>query len=293
LYINKKTIILLASVLVLIFSGAGVYAATQSGGTNTNTINACQGKVTGILRVVVSTSNCNSKMEIPISWNVIGPKGDKGDPGAIGPQGPKGDAGLTGAQGPAGPAGAQGTKGDAGLTGAQGPTGPAGTQGPKGDTGLTGADGPAGPAGTQGPKGDTGLTGAQGPEGPTGPSGPTGPAGPAGPQGPQGPKGDPGGTSGLLFGNPNIPDGSSGSNGGMERILGEVWLFAGNFAPGSTLVCDGRLLPINQNQALFSLLGTTYGGDGRTTFAIPDLRNYAPAHVSYVIQIQGIFPSRA
>lgn len=167
--------------------------------------------------------------------------------------------------------------------------GPTGPQGPQGDTGLTGTQGPAGPAGPAGP---TGPQGPQGNIGLTGAQGPTGPIGAVGPQGPQGPKGDPG-TSGPLFGTPNIPNGSGGSGGGgVQKILGEVWLFAGNFAPSGTVVCDGRLLSISSNTALFSLLGTMYGGDGRTTFAIPDLRNYAPAGVSYVIQIEGIFPSR-
>lgn len=54
--------------------------------------------------------------------------------------------------------------------------------------------------------------------------------------------------------------------------LGEIKLFAGNFAPTDWALCNGQILPINQNQALFSILGTTYGGDGRTTFALPDLR---------------------
>jgi len=57
-----------------------------------------------------------------------------------------------------------------------------------------------------------------------------------------------------------------------ELYLGQIMLFAGNFAPRNTAFCAGQLLPINQNQALFSILGTTYGGDGRTTFALPDLR---------------------
>jgi microcystin-dependent protein len=58
----------------------------------------------------------------------------------------------------------------------------------------------------------------------------------------------------------------------QEGMLGEVKLFAGNFAPRNWALCEGQLLPIAQNQALFSILGTTYGGDGRTTFALPDLR---------------------
>ena len=58
----------------------------------------------------------------------------------------------------------------------------------------------------------------------------------------------------------------------MEPFLAEIIMFAGNFAPRGWAFCEGQLLPINQNQALFSLLGTIYGGDGRTTFALPDLR---------------------
>jgi microcystin-dependent protein len=63
-----------------------------------------------------------------------------------------------------------------------------------------------------------------------------------------------------------------------ECGLGEIKIFAGNFAPRNWMFCDGQLLPIAQNSALFSLLGTTYGGDGRTTFGLPDLRGRAPIH---------------
>ncbi len=58
----------------------------------------------------------------------------------------------------------------------------------------------------------------------------------------------------------------------MEPMIGEVRMFGGNFAPRAWALCEGQLLAINSNQALFSILGTTYGGDGRTTFALPDLR---------------------
>ena len=57
-----------------------------------------------------------------------------------------------------------------------------------------------------------------------------------------------------------------------EPFLGAISIFGGNFAPRGYALCDGQLMPINQNTALFSLLGTTYGGDGQTTFALPDLR---------------------
>lgn len=58
----------------------------------------------------------------------------------------------------------------------------------------------------------------------------------------------------------------------MEPFLGQVNVFGFNFAPRGWAKCDGQILPINQNQSLYSLLGTTYGGDGRTSFALPDLR---------------------
>jgi len=63
-----------------------------------------------------------------------------------------------------------------------------------------------------------------------------------------------------------------------DPFLGEVILFAGNFAPRGWAFCEGQLLPISQNTALFSILGTTYGGDGRTTFALPDLRGRVVMH---------------
>jgi microcystin-dependent protein len=58
----------------------------------------------------------------------------------------------------------------------------------------------------------------------------------------------------------------------MEGMIGEIRLFGGNFAPRNWAFCEGQLLSIAQNTALFSILGTTYGGDGRTTFGLPDLR---------------------
>lgn len=64
----------------------------------------------------------------------------------------------------------------------------------------------------------------------------------------------------------------------MEPFIAETLMFGGNFAPRSWAFCDGQLLPISQNTALFSLLGTTYGGDGRTTFALPDLRGRVAVH---------------
>ena len=63
-----------------------------------------------------------------------------------------------------------------------------------------------------------------------------------------------------------------------EPFVAEIRIFAGNFAPFRWAFCNGQLMPISQNTALFSLLGTTYGGNGQTTFALPDLQGRAPMH---------------
>ena len=64
-----------------------------------------------------------------------------------------------------------------------------------------------------------------------------------------------------------------------EPFLSEIRIMSFNFAPKGWALCNGQLLPINQNQALFSLLGTTFGGDGRVNFALPDSRGRVPIHV--------------
>ena len=63
-----------------------------------------------------------------------------------------------------------------------------------------------------------------------------------------------------------------------QPFVGELRMFAGNFAPAGWMFCDGRLLPISENETLFTLIGTTYGGDGQSTFALPDLRGRVPMH---------------
>jgi microcystin-dependent protein len=64
----------------------------------------------------------------------------------------------------------------------------------------------------------------------------------------------------------------------MQPYLGEIRMFAGNFSPLGWAFCNGQLMAINQNDVLFALLGTTYGGDGQVTFALPDLRGRVPLH---------------
>ena len=63
-----------------------------------------------------------------------------------------------------------------------------------------------------------------------------------------------------------------------QPYVGEIRMFAGNFAPVGWMFCEGQLLPISENETLFQLIGTTYGGDGQSTFALPDLRGRIPIH---------------
>jgi microcystin-dependent protein len=63
-----------------------------------------------------------------------------------------------------------------------------------------------------------------------------------------------------------------------QPYVGEIRMFAGNFAPAGWMFCEGQLLPISENETLFQLIGTTYGGDGQSTFALPDLRGRIPVH---------------
>lgn len=194
-----------------------------------------------------------------------------GAPGAMGPEGPAGPKGDTGAQGLQG---VPGPKGDAGEAG------PQGLPGPKGDTGSTG------PQGLQGLTGATGLPGPQGPIGPQGATGPQGPIGLRGATGAQGPAG-PSGTQTLFGANTNL---AAAGRSAFECTLGDIRLTAATVASG--LPANGQLLQIAQNTALFSLLGTNFGGDGRTTFALPDLRAAAPNGLTYYICVEGIYPSR-
>ena len=77
----------------------------------------------------------------------------------------------------------------------------------------------------------------------------------------------------------------------MEPIIGEVKYFAGNYAPRDWAFCQGQMMPIAQWQALFSILGTTYGGDGRTTFALPKIEDLNGCKA--IIALEGVYPSRS
>ncbi len=265
--LTGRALRLLLIVGVTLGAAAGAAYAVSAHQVSTSTINACKGPF-GLLRIVNDPSDCRHN-ESAISWNVQGPKGD---PGPAGPAGPKGN---TGAQGAKGDTGAQGTKGDTGPQGPMGVPGPIGPMGPAGLDGIAGPQGPAGPAG---------ATGAPGPKGDKGDTGPAGAQGPQGPQGPAGPA-----VAGL--GQNTNQQGPTLVSSGAQCVLGEILLSASPFRAVGGVDASGQILSINQNQALFALLGTTYGGNGTTTFALPDLRSLAPDNMNYSICISGIFPS--
>jgi hypothetical protein len=149
-------------------------------------------------------------------------------------------------------------------------------------TAKTGKQGPRGPPGRIGRRGPKG-TGKRGPPGRRGPPGPRGAKGEQGPRGAKGEQGLPG---------PQGQIGPQGPEGLNKPFIGEIRLFGGNFAPRDWTLCEGQLLSITDNTALFSILGTTYGGDGRTTFSLPDLSDHRPGDVHYIIALQGFYPSR-
>jgi microcystin-dependent protein len=79
----------------------------------------------------------------------------------------------------------------------------------------------------------------------------------------------------------------------MDNLfVGQILLLPYNFSPVNLAPCDGQLLPMNQNMALFSLLGTNFGGDGQKTFALPNYQGLAPKGSQYFIVLNGVFPSR-
>ena len=78
----------------------------------------------------------------------------------------------------------------------------------------------------------------------------------------------------------------------MEPLLGSIVLFAGGWAPKGWAFCNGQTLPIAENTALFSILGTTYGGDGTTNFALPNVAPLGEGGPQYIIAVEGVYPSR-
>jgi hypothetical protein len=278
--------VLLGGVLAVALSGTAVAASPLATAAPATQIYACVNKAHLTVRIInpAQKQHCYTT-ERAVSWSVTGPRGATGATGA------KGAVGATG------PAGAAGPKGDTGATGATGPTGATGDTGAAGPVGPAGPQGGIGPAGAIGATGDTGATGPVGPAGAKGDVGPAGPAGVKGDTGATGPKGDTGATGATGPAGPVTPDSRFGSNTGWgmagsggQCVLASVWLTAGAVASG--VPAQGQTLAISQNTALFSLLGTTYGGNGTTTFQLPNLQSAAPNGLTYVICVSGIYPAR-
>jgi hypothetical protein len=244
-------------------------------------IHGCYNAVSGATRIIDPALSTCTIHEKSLKWEQTGKQGPQGATGAAGAAGAPGAPGQSvvgqsvGVGDPNCPSG--GAMFSLGGAVTYVCNGAAGASGPMGPQGVPGLQGPPGAQGTPG------VAGTQGPPGANGAPGPAGPTGAAGPQGPTGPTGaDP------RFGTNLYPfSGGPVMNG---CIIGQVWLFAGEVGGGTA--AEGQILNIADNQALFALLGTMYGGDGQTTFALPDLRNAAPNGLRYAICTLGIFPSR-
>ena len=242
-----------------LFSGAAGGAVARHAidghaAKNTRVVRACQNLYNGLLRIPRAGGRCWVG-ERQLTWNVRG---------------------RTGLQGPAGRKGARGLRGRAGSAGAPGADGHAGPQGTQGLQGLQGLPGGPGAQGVQGEKGDTGPQGLQGEKGDTGDTGPQGPPDP---------------TATAYLGKLGTDTGGAASSTGRECTVGEVMLTAAGVAT-SGVPAAGQTLQISDNVALFSLIGTTYGGDGKNTFNLPDLRSVTPNYMTYSICVEGIYPSR-
>ena len=210
--------------------------------------------------------------------------GGAGTGGSTGGGGTGGGGAGSGGAGTGG--GGAGTSGG-GSTGSAGATGGSGGSnvGPQGPPGPQGPVGPPGPVGPQGPLGAMGIPGPIGPIGQMGTPGPMGPMGLTGPPGPPGPKGDPGTAAGLGTNTGGAVPGTTG----VPCRVGEMILTAGFIGHG--IPARGQTLNIADSPNLFSVIGTTYGGNGTSTFAVPDLRSLTPNHMTYMICDVGVVPT--
>jgi hypothetical protein len=270
--LRQQPIALLA---LFVAMGGTSFAAVNAKDSESNVIIGCVGDRSGQLRVVDSAVRCGSR-ETAISFNR---------------EGEQGKAGKTGARGKAGDEGADGRAGASGAAGADGATGPAGADGLDGATGRAGADGadgatgPAGPAASDSPS-DL-LTALRTVDGPT--SGLDADT----LDGVQASALLTNSGFGALFGIGSQATTISGAPGGDSVcVIGAIALTAANFPPPNTMFAAGQTLPIAQYSALYSLLGTTYGGNGTTNFQVPDLRAQAPGKTNYTMCMNGDYPSR-
>jgi hypothetical protein len=304
MHVTRRHIVIAVVAAFALFAGAAggsvaTHTLTKRAAKQQRMIRACQNLYNGLLRIPRVGGRCWVG-ERQLTWNVrgrTGLQGGAGRKGARGALGRTGAAGAPGALGPGGARGLDGSKGDTGPAGAPGADGQAGAQGPLGLQGLQGLQGNPGAQGLQGEKGDAGPEGLQGEKGENGPEGLQGPKGDTGAQGPKGDTGEtgaqgpPDASAEAYLRKLGTDTGAAASSSGRECTLGEVMLTAAGVAT-SGVPAAGQTLQISDNIALFSLIGTAYGGDGKNTFNLPDLRTVTPNYMTYSICVDGIYPSR-
>jgi hypothetical protein len=275
---------------LLLIGGAGAAQAQEE--PPATTLHACYMPGTGTVYRILTQGTpprCRSAGHVQFSWT---------DPGPAGPSGPAGEDGPKGDPGPDGQQGVAGADGvacwDLNGNGIADPE-----EDTNGDGFLTVADctGPKGPSGAPGLDGPTGATGLPGVNGafcadnlPTASILP-----PWTLHAIHGRRSEVA-TLAVLHtgavatrGTARIPEKYLG---GGEPYLAEMMLVPYTFVPRGWAYAQGQELQISQNTALFALLGTTYGGNGVTTFALPDTRGQEPLCMRYIIAVQGIFPQR-
>jgi hypothetical protein len=279
-----------ALVALLMIGGAGAAQAQEA--PPASTLHACYIPDTGTVYRIMTQGTpprCRSAGHVEFSWT---------DPGPAGPAGPAGDAGPTGATGLDGEPGAAGAAGvacwDLNGNGIADPEEDVNGDGFLTAADCTGPEGLPGPPGSDGPMGDRGLPGVNGAF--CADNLPTASILP--PWTLHAIHGRRSGTAtfavlhstaGATPSAERIPEKYLG---GGEPFLGEMMLVPYTFVPRGWAYAQGQLLQLNQHTALFALLGATYGGDGRDTFALPDTRGQEPLCMRYIIAVQGIFPPR-
>lgn len=262
---------------VLVGGGFGIAAAVSAS-------SPAQVKVCTTSKDVVVSAAKKGKCPRGTKMVTISTSGVVGERGPAGPAGDPGPIGATGGPGAAGAAGVPGIPGTPGLPGMSGPRGErgvAGAQGELGNPGDPGVDGAPGAPGAPGEKGDPGAPGEKGERGETGPVGPQGERGIRGLEGPPGP-------GATVLGQDT---GNAGYGREHECVMGTLSLTASSNA-GEGMPARGQIMPIAQYSTLFSVLGARFGGDGITTFALPNLQAAAPNGTTYTICTEGIFPFR-
>ena len=311
---------LVAAIVVLASAASAAEAQTSSSDPETSPIlHACYVPGSGVVYRIspdgqdpTLRDSCRSQRHVPFSWNAMGVDGADGADGEDGTNGFS--CWDTNQNGEADEEEDRNGDGSVDVFDCLG-------EGTPGSDGEDGADGLAcwdlngnGVADTEEDVDGSGAVdaldcrGPEGPEGAEGPEGPDGPQGPAGPYqcrvggpSPSSPFGEMGGTgvTPVPYAPARVdmaaPAAREAPRRGSEPFIGEIMLVGFTFAPRGWAFAEGQLLPIAQYSALFSLLGTNYGGDGRSTFGLPDMRGLEPlcGSMRWVIALQGLFPSRS